>query len=142
MEIVNRKAKHDYFIHDTYEAGIELYGTEIKSIRKGSANFNDCYGRVKNGEVFLINMYIAKYEEGNIFNHDERRERKLLLHKKEILKINESINMKRYTLIPLKLYITRGKAKIQLGICEGKKLYDKRETIKERDLKRRENALY
>src|SRR5574344_999866 len=98
MEIVNRKAKHDYFIHDTYEAGIELYGTEIKSIRKGSANFNDCYGRVKNGEVFLINMYIAKYEEGNIFNHDERRDRKLLLHKREIQKISEAINQKRYTL--------------------------------------------
>jgi len=139
MEIFNRKAKHDYFIHDTYEAGIELMGTEIKSIRKGSANFNDCYGKVKNNEVYLLNMYIAKYEEGNIFNHDERRDRKLLLHKREIQKINEAVNQKRYTLIPLKLYITRGKAKIEIGICEGKKLYDKREAIKERDLKRRED---
>ena len=137
MEIINRKAKHDYFIHDTYEAGIELFGTEIKSIRKGSANFNDCYGRIRNGEVYLINMYIAKYEEGNQFNHDERRERKLLLHKKEIIKINEAITQKRYTLVPLKLYITRGKAKIEIAICEGKKLYDKRETIKERDIKRK-----
>ncbi len=138
MEIFNRKAKHDYFIHYTYEAGIELMGTEIKSIRKGSANFNDCYGKIKNNEVYLFNMYIAKYEEGNIFNHDERRDRKLLLHKREIQKISEAINQKRYTLIPLKLYITRGKAKVEIGICEGKKLYDKREAIKERDLKRRE----
>ena len=139
MEIFNRKARHNYFIHDTYEAGVELMGTEIKSIRKGSANFNDCYGKIKNGEVYLVNMHIAKYEEGNIFNHDERRDRKLLLHKKEIMKIDQAVNQKRYTLIPLKLYITRGKVKIELGICEGKKLYDKREVIKERDLKRREN---
>jgi SsrA-binding protein len=141
MEIVNRKAKHDYFIRDTFEAGIELLGTEIKSIRKGSANFNDCYGRIKNNEVFLLNMYIARYEEGNRFNHDERRERRLLLHKKEILKINEQVNQKRYTLIPLKLYIVRGKVKIELGVCEGKKLYDKREVLKEKDLKRREKEL-
>lgn len=137
MEIFNRKARHDYFIHDTYESGIELMGTEIKSIRKGSANFNDCYGRIKNGEIFLVNMYIAKYEEGNIHNHDERRERKLLLHKREIMKINEEVNKKRFTLIPLKLYITRGKVKIELGICEGKKLYDKRQVIKERELQRK-----
>ena len=141
MEVFNRKAKHDYFIHDTYEAGIELLGTEIKSIRKGSVNFNDCYGRIKSNEVYLINMYIAKYEEGNIFNHDERRDRKLLLHKKEILKINEAVNQKRFTLIPLKLYITRGKVKIELGICEGKKLYDKREAIKERELKRKQSTI-
>lgn len=142
MEIFNRKASHDYFIRDEYEAGIELLGTEIKSVRKGSVNFNDCYGRVKNNEVFLINMYIAKYEEGNIFNHDERRERKLLLKKKEIIKINEAVNQKRYTLIPLKLYFVRNKAKVLLGICEGKKLYDKREAIKERDLRRREYSEY
>ena len=142
MEIVNRKAKHDYFIRDTFEAGIELLGTEIKSIRKGSANFNDCYGRIKNNEVFLLNMYIARYEEGNRFNHDERRERKLLLKKKEIIKINEAVNQKRYTLIPLKLYFVRNKAKVLLGICEGKKLYDKREAIKERDLRRREYSEY
>lgn len=138
MEVYNRKASHDYFIKDEYEAGIELLGTEIKSIRKGSVNFNDCYGRIKDNEVYLINMYIAKYEEGNLFNHDERRERKLLLHKKEILKINEAITQKRYTLIPLKLYFVRSKVKILLGVCEGKKLYDKRESIKERDLKRKE----
>ena len=104
MEIVNRKAHHDYFIKETYEAGIELKGTEIKSIRKGNANINDSYARVKNSEIYLTNMFIGKYEEGNIFNHDERRERKLLLHKKEIIKIENQINLKRLTLIPLKVY--------------------------------------
>ncbi len=137
MEIVNRKANHDYFIKDTYEAGIELKGTEIKSIRKGNVNINDSYARVKNNEIFVTNMYIAKYEEGNIFNHDERRERKLLLHKNEILKIAHNIETNRYTLIPLKLYFKKNKIKVELGICQGKKLYDKRESIKERDLKRR-----
>ena len=138
MEILNRKAHYDYFIKETYEAGIELQGTEIKSLRKGNANINDSYARIKNGEVYLTNMYIAKYEEGNIFNHDERRERKLLLHKREILKIDSEITTKRYTLIPLKIYFTRGKAKVELGVCQGKKLYDKRESIKERDIKRHE----
>ncbi|MDD6272137.1 MAG: SsrA-binding protein SmpB [bacterium] len=138
MEILNRKASHDYFIKDTYEAGIELLGTEIKSIRKGQANINDSYARVKNNEIYLTNMYIAKYEEGNRFNHDERRERKLLLHKNEIIKINHEITTKRYTLIPLKVYFVRGKAKVSLGICQGKKLYDKRQVIKEKDIKRKE----
>ena len=108
MEVLNRKASHDYFIKDTIEAGIELKGTEIKSIRKGNTNINDSYGRCKNGEIFLINMYIGKYEEGNIFNHDERRERKLLLHKKEIIKLEHIITTERYTLIPLKLYFKNG----------------------------------
>lgn len=142
MEILNRKAHYDYFIKETYEAGIELQGTEIKSLRKGNANINDSYARIKNGEVYLTNMYIAKYEEGNIFNHDERRERKLLLHKREILKIDSEITTKRYTLIPLKIYLTRGKAKVELGVCQGKKLYDKRESIKERDIKRHEYIEY
>jgi SsrA-binding protein len=142
MEIVNRKASHDYFIKDTYECGIELKGTEIKSIRKGNANINDSYARVKNNEIYLTNMYIAKYEEGNIFNHDERRERKLLLHKNEILKINNEVETKRLTLIPLKIYFKNGKAKLELGVCQGKKLYDKRESIKERDLKRKEYIEY
>ena len=142
MEILNRKAHYDYFIKDTYEAGIELQGTEIKSIRKGNANINDSYARIKNGEVFLTNMYIGKYKEGNIFNHEERRERKLLLHKKEILKIDNEITTKRYTLIPLKIYFVKGKAKIELGVCQGKKLYDKRESIKERDIKRHEYIEY
>ena len=142
MEIINRKASHDYFIKDTYEAGIELKGTEIKSIRKGSANINDSYARIKNDEVYLTNMYIAKYDEGNRCNHDERRERKLLLHKNEILKINHIITTNRYTLIPLKLYFKKNKVKIELGICQGKKLYDKRESLKEKDLKRREYVNY
>ena len=142
MEIVNRKAHHDYFVKSTYETGIELKGTEIKSIRKGSANINDSFARVKNGEIFLINMYIAKYEEGNVFNHDERRERKLLLHKNEILKIDHEINTNRYTLIPLKLYFKKNKVKVELGVCQGKKLYDKRESIKEKDLKKQEYVRY
>ena len=136
MEILNRKAKHDYFIINEYEAGISLLGTEIKSIKKGSANISDSFGKVKNGEIFLLNMYIAPYEEGNIFNHEERRDRKLLLHKKEILKINEQVTLKRYTIIPLKLYFKKGKAKILIGVCQGKKLYDKRQSIKEKEIKR------
>ncbi len=142
MEILNRKASHNYFIKDRYEAGIELKGTEIKSIRKGSANISDAYARIKNNEVFLTNMYIAKYEEGNRFNHDERRERKLLLHKKEILKINHEIITNRYTLIPLKLYFKKNKVKIELGVCQGKKLYDKREAVKQKDMKRQEYLKY
>ncbi len=142
MEILNRKAHHDYFIKETFEVGIELKGTEIKSIRKGNTNINDSYARVKNGEVFLTNIYIGKYEEGNIFNHDERRERKLLLHKKEIIKIENEVNLKRLTLIPLKIYFNHGKVKIELALCQGKKLYDKRESIKERDLKRKEYLEY
>ena len=142
MEVLNRKASHEYFIKDTYEAGIELFGTEIKSIRKGNVNINDSYARVKNNEIFVINMYIAKYEEGNIFNHDERRERKLLLHKNEILKIAHNIETNRYTLVPLKLYFKGNKVKVELGICQGKKLYDKRESLKEKDLKRKELINY
>ncbi len=136
MEILNRKAKFNYFIEREIECGIELKGTEIKSIRKGSANMDDAYARVRKGEVFLTNMFIAKYEEGNRFNHDERRERKLLLHKSEINKIDKEVELNHYTLIPLKLYFKKGKVKILLGICKGKKLYDKRETIKKRDIER------
>ena len=137
MEIVNRKANHDYFIKSTIEAGIELKGTEIKSIRKGSCNISDAYARIKNNEVFLTNMYIAKYEEGNRFNHDERRERKLLLHKNEIIKLDFEINTQRYTLIPLRLYFKKNKVKIELALAQGKKLYDKRASLKEKDMKRR-----
>lgn len=136
MEVYNRKAKFNYFIESEIECGIELKGTEIKSIRKGSVSLDDSYARLKNGEVILTNMYIAKYEEGNRFNHEERRERKLLLHKNEIRKISRQVELNSYTLIPLKLYLKNGKAKILLGVCKGKKLYDKRETIKERDLER------
>lgn len=136
MEILNRKAKFNYFIVLEYEAGIELKGTEIKSIRKGSVSLDDSYARIKKGEVFLTNAYIARYEEGNIFNHDERRERKLLLHKNEIRKLDKEIELNHYTLIPLKMYFKKGKAKVLLGLCKGKKLFDKRETIKKRDLER------
>ena len=136
MEIVNRKAKFDYFIEEEYEAGIELTGTEIKSVRQGNCNIKDCYGIVKNGEVFLLNMYIGQYREGNLFNHSETRSRKLLLHKKEIKKIAQSIEMNGLTLIPLKGYFKENKFKILLGVCRGKKNYDKRNTIKERDINR------
>ena len=133
MEINNRKAKFDYNIEETIEAGIVLTGTEIKSIRQGKANLIDSYAVIKNNEVLLLGMHISKYEEGNIFNHDELRTRKLLLHKKEILKINNKLTLEGYTLVPVKLYFVKNKAKILLGIAKGKKQYDKRESIKKRD---------
>ena len=136
IEIKNKKAYFDYFIEDTYEAGIVLTGTEIKSIRKGSANLKDSYARIKNGEVFLTNMFISTYEEGNRFNHDERRERKLLLNKKEIFKIRDKIEKEGYSLVPVKLYLKNGKAKLEIGIAKGKKTYDKRQSLKEKDIKR------
>ena len=136
MEILNRKARYDYEIFDRFEAGIVLTGTEIKSIRNGSANLKDSYAIVKNHEVYILNMFVAEYKEGNIFNHEETRTRKLLLHKKEILKIEDKINIKGYTLIPIKLYFDKGKAKIELGIAKGKHTYDKKETIKQRDIER------
>ena len=132
----NPVAYHNFNIEDKYEAGIVLTGTEIKSIRKGSANLKDCYARIKNDEVFLVNMYIAPYEEGNLFNHEETRSRKLLLHKKQIKKLAVKVEQEGYTLIPLKIYFVRGRAKVELGVCRGKKNYDKRETIKERDINR------
>ena len=137
MEIINRKAKFDYFVVEEFEAGIVLTGTEIKSVRNGSCNIRDCYGIIKNDEVFLLNMFINHYKEGNIFNHLETRTRKLLLHKKEITKIKKMIDLNGYTLVPLKLYFNqRNKLKVLLGVCKGKKDYDKRETIKQRDINR------
>lgn len=136
IEIKNKKANFDYFIEDTYECGIVLTGTEIKSIRKGSCNLKDCYARIKNNEIFLINMFIAFYEEGNRFNHDERRERKLLLHKKEIYKIRDKVEKDGYSLVPVKLYLKERKVKILLGVAKGKKQYDKRQSLKEKDIKR------
>ena len=136
MEIKNRKAYFNYFIKDKLESGIVLTGTEIKSIRKGSANIKDSYIRVKNSEAYIINMYIAKYEEGAVFNHDEYRERKLLLHKKEIKYLQEECKIEGLTLIPLEIYLKGNKAKVLIGICKGKKLYDKRETIKQKDIER------
>ncbi|MBR6073623.1 MAG: SsrA-binding protein SmpB [Bacilli bacterium] len=136
VEINNRKAYFDYFVNREIECGIALTGTEIKSIRKGSANLKDTYARIKNNEVYLVNMYIAKYDEGHQFNHDERRQRKLLLHKKEIIKLSQEIKEQGLTLVPLKLYFKNNHAKILLGVCKGKKLYDKRESIKKRDIER------
>ena len=136
MEICNRKARHDYFIEDIYEAGISLTGTEIKSVRLGNANIKDSYAIIKKHEVFLLNMFISPYKEGNIFNHNETRTRKLLLHKKEIKKLEDKLEMQGLTLIPLKLYLKNNKLKVELGLCRGKKNYDKRESIKERDVKR------
>lgn len=141
MEIKNKKAYFDYYIESELEVGIALVGTEIKSIRKGSAQLKDSYVVIKNNEAFVINMYIAKYEEGNMFNHDELRTRKLLLHKKEIKKLKEVREKERYSLVPLKLYIKKGHAKILIGVAKGKKMYDKRETIKKRD-EERENRRY
>ena len=136
MEILNKRAKFDYFIEEEIEAGIVLTGTEIKSIRDGKCNIKDCYGVIKNGEVYLLNMYIAQYKEGNIFNHEETRSRKLLLHKKEIKKIQKAIDLNGFTLVPIKGYFKDNKFKVLLGICRGKKNFDKRETIKDRDIKR------
>ena len=136
MEILNRVARHDYFIEDEIECGIVLTGTEIKSIRDGKANIKDSYGIIKNGECFLLNMFLSHYKEGNIFNHSETRTRKLLLHKREIIKLNDKIRLEGYTLVPLKIYFVKGRAKVLLGVCKGKKDFDKRETIKERDIKR------
>lgn len=136
MEILNRVARYDYFIEEEYECGIALTGTEIKSIRDGKANIKDSYGIIRNGEVFLLNMFINHYKEGNIFNHEETRTRKLLMHKAEIHKLNDKIKLEGYTLIPLKVYFVRNKVKILLGLCKGKKNFDKREAIKERDLQK------
>ena len=142
MEIQNRKARHNYFIKEEYECGIVLKGTEIKAIRDGSCNIEDSYGHIKKGELFILNMFIGEYKQGNIFNHQETRTRKLLMHKNEILKINEKIKLEGYTLIPLRLYFKNNIAKISLGLCKGKKDYDKRETIKERDIERELNKKY
>lgn len=136
MEILNRKARYDYEIEETYEAGIVLTGTEIKSIRNGKANIKDSYAIIKKEEIYLLNTHISLYDEGNRFNHSEDRTRKLLLHKKEILKLKDKLEMEGYTLIPLKIYFVKSKAKVLLGLAKGKKNYDKREAIKKRDIER------
>lgn len=129
----NRKARHDYFIDKVYEVGIVLKGTEVKSIRKGSVNLKDSYASVKDGEVFVEGMHISPFEQGNIFNVDSLRKRKLLLHKSEIRKIEREISQKGYTLVPLSLYLVKGRVKMELGLARGKKLYDKRDTLQKRD---------
>lgn len=136
IEIKNKRALFDYNIEETYEAGIVLKGTEIKSIRNGKANLKDSYAIIKNGEIFLLNMHISAYDKGNIFNHEETRTRKLLLKKREILKLRDKVEISGYTLVPIKLYFKGNIAKILLGIGKGKKNYDKRESLKEKDIKR------
>ena len=136
VEIKNKKAYFDYEILEEIETGIVLTGTEIKSIRDGNVNLKDSYAIIRNGEVYLLNMHISEYKQGNIFNHEETRTRKLLLHKKEILKLRDKIELNGNTLVPLKLYFKGNKVKILLGLAKGKKTYDKRETIKERDIAR------
>ena len=142
MEIINREAKFNYFIEEEIECGISLLGTEIKSIREGKANIKDSYAIIRNNEIYLLNMHINEYKEGNLFNHDPRRTRKLLLHKNEINKLSKSIEQDGMTLIPLKLYFSHNRVKILLGLCKGKKTFDKRETIKERELNREANRLH
>ena len=134
IEINNRRARFDYEVLDTYECGISLTGTEIKSVKNGNANLTDSYAIVRNEEIFLLNMHISEYTEGSMFNHEERRTRKLLLHKKEILKIRDKVNLDGITLVPLKLYFVKNKVKILLGLAKGKKVFDKREAIKKRDM--------
>ena len=132
----NKKAWHDYFVDEKYEAGIALFGTEVKSIRAGAVNLKDSYCSVKNGELFMLGVHISPYEKGNIFNREPRRERKLLMHKREIMKINGMLTQKGYTLIPLSLYFSGKNVKVELGLCRGKKLYDKRDSIAAKEVNR------
>ncbi len=134
--IQNRKARHDYNVEETFEAGLVLKGTEVKSLREGKASFADSFAFLHNGEVFLREMYIKPYEHGSYYNHDPRRQRKLLLSKKEIRELDKFVQQKGYTLVPLKLYFKRGYAKVLIGVAKGKKSFDKRDSIKEKDLKR------
>ncbi len=134
--VTNRKALHDYFLLDRFEAGIVLKGTEVKSLRQGSANLQDGYAVVKNGEVWLVGLHISPFEKGNINNHDPRRERKLLLHKKEIRRVFSTLSEKGLTLVPLRIYFSKNRAKVELAVAKGKKSYDKREAIAKRDAER------
>lgn len=136
MEIKNKKAYFNYFIIKEIEAGIDLVGTEIKSVRQGSVNIKDSYVRIKNNEAFLINTYIEKYDAGNNFNHNPTRERKLLLHKREIKKLYDEVQQEGVTLVPLKIYLKNNRAKLLIGVGKGKKIYDKREAIKKKDMER------
>ena len=136
MEILNRKAHHDYFIDETYECGIVLTGTEIKSIRKGMFNLKDSYAKIEDGEIFIYSMHISPYEQGNRYNHNPERVRKLLLNKKEILKMSDKIKKEGYTIVPLELFLSHGFAKLEIGLAKGKKLYDKRESIAKKSIDR------
>ncbi len=132
----NRKARHDYFVEDRYEAGVELFGTEVKSIRGGALNLKDAYCVVKNGEIFVHHMHISPYEQGNIFNKDPDRPKRLLMHKREIRRLHDLQKQDGYALIPLSVYFKDSHVKIEVGLCKGKKNYDKRQSIAERDAKR------
>lgn len=132
----NRKARFDYFIEDTYECGIALQGTEVKSVKNGKISFPDGFAEITNGEVFIKNVHIAEYAFSSIFNHNPDRPKKLLLHKDEIKKIERKVTEKGYTLIPLNFYLKNGRVKVSLGVCKGKKQFDKRATIKQRDVNR------
>lgn len=132
----NKKAFHDYFVDESYEAGIELCGTEVKSIRAGNVNLKDSWCEIKDGEIFVRGMHVSPYEHGNIFNRDPMRVRKLLMHKREIMKLLGLIKQQSYTLVPLSLYFKGSRVKVQLGLCRGKKLYDKREDMANRAAKR------
>ena len=132
----NKKARHDYFVLETYEAGIELFGTEVKSIRKGRINLKDSWCSIDDGEIFVKGVHISPYEQGNIFNRDPMRVRKLLMHKREINRLFGTIKQQGLTLVPLSVYFLRGRAKLEIGLCKGKKLYDKRETAAKKDAQR------
>ncbi len=132
----NKKAYHDYFVEEKYEAGIELFGTEVKSIRAGKVNIKEAYCDIKDGEVFVLGMHISPYEQGNIFNKDPLRPKRLLLHKREILKLFGLVSQKGYTLVPLQIYLSGSRVKIEIGLCRGKKIYDKREDMARSDAKR------
>ncbi|MBR2131893.1 MAG: SsrA-binding protein SmpB [Oscillospiraceae bacterium] len=132
----NRKARHDYFVEDTYEAGIELFGTEVKSIRQGTLNLKDSYCVVKNGELLVLSMHISPYEKGNIFNRDPDRPKRLLMHKREIRKLQALVQQDGYALVPLQVYFKNARVKLEIGLCKGKKNYDKRESTAQRDAKR------
>ncbi|SDZ92157.1 SsrA-binding protein [Lachnospiraceae bacterium NK3A20] len=138
----NKKAYHDYFIEEKYECGIELYGTEIKSIRQGRVSVKEAYVDIENGEAFIEGMNVSPYEKGNIFNKDPLRKRKLLLHKSEILKLGVAVAQKGYTIVPLEVYLKNGRCKIQIGLARGKHAYDKRESLKKNDLKREAEQNY
>ncbi len=133
----NKKASHLYFLEDRFEAGVVLRGTEIKSIRAGKVSIKDSFVRIRNNEAFIINMHVAKYAQGSQFNHDETRERKLLLHKREIERLAGKVQKENYPLVPTQIYIQRGRCKIEIALAKGKKLHDKRQSLKDKDMKRR-----
>ena len=134
--LLNKKARFNFFIDETLECGIELQGTEVKSLRENRFSFGDSYARIKDGQLYLVGFHISPYPFGNLHNHEPDRDRKLLVHKEEIRKLRKKVEEKSFTLVPIKVYLKNGLIKVELGICRGKKLYDKRETIKQRDLER------